>query len=347
MCQDNCNIKGKKFEHLKYAERRLIEKWYNKEHKNKSEIAKLLGKARSNIILEIKRGLVKNLTSELKEIWIYGADVAEEKYQYNLRAKGPELKISNDYDFVKYIENGIKKERKSPEILIAEIEKKGLKFKNKLCAKTVRNAIEAGGIFDIKLQDMIYRKIHKKKNKDREPFTKVPAEKSIDFRPKEINERKEYGHWEGDLVIGTKEKGSVLFTLTERKTREEIIMKLASKETIEVAKALDKLERKYGGKFYQKFKTITFDNGVEFRGYEAIEKAKRRKGKRFQIYYAHPYCSGERGSNENNNRLIRRFIPKGTRIDNISEIRIKEIENWINTLPRPMFKFKTALEMAA
>jgi IS30 family transposase len=345
MCQDNCNTKRKEFEHLNYEQRRLIEKWYNKQHRSKSEISRLLSKTRQNIINEIKRGLVKNLTSELEEIWVYSADVAEEKYQYNLRGKGPDLKIGNDYELVKYIEMGIKKERKSPEILVAEIKRKGLKFKNEICPKTIRNAIKMGTIFNIKSKDMIYRKIWKPKNKSKKICEKIPPEKSIEFRPKEIEKREEYGHWEGDLVIGTRNKGAVLFTLTERKTREEIIMKMPSKETANIAKALDRIERKYGGKFYQKFKTITFDNGVEFRGYKAIEKAKRRVGKRFEIYYAHPYCSGERGSNENNNRLIRRFIPKGTSIDKISEKYIKYIETWVNNLPRPMFNFKTSLEM--
>lgn len=345
MCQDNYNIKRKKFEHLNYEQRRLIEKWFNKGNKSKSEIARLLDKARANIVLEIKKGLVKNLTSQLEEIWVYSADVAEEKYQYNLKAKGPKLKIGNDYELVNYIENGIKKDRKSPEILVAEIKRKGLKFKNEICAKTIRNTIKLGNVFDIRAKDMIYKKEYKNKNKDKKICEKVPPEKSIEFRPKEVENREEYGHWEGDLVIGKRKKGAVLFTLTERKTREEIIIKLGSKETKNVAKAFDKLEIKYGGNFYQRFKSVTFDNGVEFRGYEAIEKAKRRKGKRFNIYYAHPYCSGERGSNENNNRLIRRFIPKGTSIDDISKKEIKDIENWINNLPRPMFGFKTALEI--
>jgi IS30 family transposase len=340
-------MKRKKFEHLNYEQRRLIEKWYNKDHKNKSEISRLLDKTRPNIVIEIKKGLTKNLTTELEEIWVYSADVAEEKYQYNLRAKGPELKIGNDYELVKYIENGIKKEKKSPEILVAEIERKGLKFKDKICPKTIRNTIKLGTVFDIKQKDMIYRKKWEYNNIDKRIFEKIPPEKSIEFRPEKIKMREEYGHWEGDLVIGTRKKGAVLFTLTERKTREEIIVKIPSKETVNIAKAFDSIERKYGNKFYEKFKTITFDNGVEFRGYKAIEKAKRRVGKRFQIYYAHPYCSGERGSNENNNRLIRRFIPKGTKIDDISDKYIKDIENWINNLPRPMFNFKTSLEMVS
>lgn len=90
-------------------------------------------------------------------------------------------------------------------------------------------------------------------------------------------------------------------------------------------------------RFYLTFKTITFDNGVEFMGYEGIEKSCRKKGIRTQIYYAHLYCSGERGTNENNNRMIRRWIPKGTDITNIKNSFIKEIEDWINNYSRAMF----------
>ena len=148
------------------------------------------------------------------------------------------------------------------------------------------------------------------------------------------------------MVIGIKTKGAVLFTLTERKTREEIIIKLADKTAESVAKALDKIEKRNKRMFYRKFKTITFDNGPEFRNWESLEKSCRRKRQRISVYYAHPYRSGERGSNENNNRLIRRFIPKGIDITPITEEYIQKIEDWINNLPRPMLGFKTALEVA-
>lgn len=114
-----------------------------------------------------------------------------------------------------------------------------------------------------------------------------------------------------------------------------------------MARAIDKLERKYRKEFKNKFKTITFDNGAEFRNWESIEKSydKRKTEPRTQVYYAHPYRSGERGSNENNNRLIRRFIPKGTNITEISEEYIQWIEDWINNLLRPMFGYKSALQV--
>ena len=81
---------------------------------------------------------------------------------------------------------------------------------------------------------------------------------------------------------------------------------------------------------------------MEFMDYKGMEKSCLRKGNRTEIYYAHPYCSGERGSNENNNRLIRRWIPKGTSIDNISKDFINKIENWINNYPRAMFYYKSS-----
>ena len=73
--------------------------------------------------------------------------------------------------------------------------------------------------------------------------------------------------------------------------------------------------------------------------------AKRKKAPRVAVYYAHPYRSGERGSNENNNRLIRRFIPKGTNITKISDEYIHWVEDWINNLLRPMFGYKSALQI--
>ena len=354
-CQENIErickicvkiIIPKKYQHLNYVEKTQIERWYNIEKKPCSEIAKLLNKSVRTIQREIKRGVVKNLTSELVEILVYSADVSEQKYRYNMTSKGPNIKLDANYKLVEYIEKGIKKERKSPEILVEEIKRKKEEFGNIVCAKTIRNCIHKR-ILNITKKDMIYKKEYKEKNKEKIHCSKVPAEKSIDFRPQEANDRSEYGHWEGDLIVGKDGKGAALLTFTERKTREEIIFKIPSKHAVNVAKSIDKLERKYKTEFKNKFKTITFDNGGEFRDYKALEKSydKRKKEPRVQVYYAHPYRSGERGSNENANRLIRRFIPKGTVITEISEDFIQQVEDWINNLLRPMFGYKSSLEM--
>jgi len=345
MCQQNNNTKSKKGKHLEYSERQSIERWFNRDKRTKVEISELLDRTEKTIRNEIKRGLVKNLTTELIEIWVYSADVAQQKYEYYLKAKGPKLKIDNDYELKEYVEKSIKEDKKSPEVIAKEIKK--MNFKTKMCARTIRNNIYAGDIYDIKSTDMIYNKEYKDKNKEKRVCEKVPPEKSIDYRPEEANTREAYGHWEGDLVIGKKKRGAVLFTLTERKTREEIIVKIPGKRAEYVAQALDLIERRYKKIFYTKFKTITFDNGGEFRNWKSLEKSydNRRKTARTQVYYAHPYRSGERGSNENANRLIRRFIPKGIDITPISEEYIQKIEDWINNYPRAMFNYKSTNEI--
>lgn len=154
--------------------------------------------------------------------------------------------------------------------------------------------------------------------------------KSIEKRPKEINDRLEIGHYEIDTVILTKEKGACLLTLTDRKSRFQIIELLEDKTAKSVNKVLKELLKKY------QIKSITADNGLEFaRLYEVFDYE--------NIYYSHPYCSYERGTNENHNRLIRRFLPKGTK--NTTQQRVAFIQNWINDYPKRIFNYKTPRDL--
>jgi len=99
-----------------------------------------------------------------------------------------------------------------------------------------------------------------------------------------------------------------------------------------------RLERRLGsGKFKKIFKTITRDNGCENLDFKGMEQSVLTKGERTKVYYAHPYSSWERGSNECANKLIRRFIPKDSNISNFSKRYIQFIEHWINNYPRKMF----------
>lgn len=341
MCHLNCTTKKEKYKHITYAERTMIETWYNQDKKTKKEIAKLLHKSERTIRREINRGKVIIRGYEWEDKTEYSARIAQDKYDYGMTGKGPELKLDQDIKLVEHIEEQIIKEKKSPEVISRQLNDYG--FVIEISGKTIRNAIKSGIIFEkIKHGKIIYKKQYNNKNKEKRVSKQIPAEKSIEYRPKEANKRTEYGHWEGDLVVGKLGTKTVLFTLTERKTRQEIIMKLPDKKTETIASALDKIERKYGSKFYKTFKSITFDNGVEFMGYKGIEKSCRIKAKRTNVYYAHPYCSGERGTNENNNRLIRRWIPKGTDITKIKPSFIKEIEDWINNYPRAMFDYQSS-----
>ena len=114
MCQENNNTKSKKGKHLDYSERQSIERWWNRDKRTKVEIAELLDRNEKTIRNEIKRGLVKNLTTHLEEILVYSADVAQAKYEYYLKAKGPKLKIDNDYELKKYVEKSVEKVQKPP-----------------------------------------------------------------------------------------------------------------------------------------------------------------------------------------------------------------------------------------
>ncbi|WP_287553584.1 IS30 family transposase [Oscillibacter sp.] len=127
--------------------------------------------------------------------------------------------------------------------------------------------------------------------------------------------------------------------LTERKTRREIIVPMRDKTSESVVRALNGIERKLGALFPRIFVTITCDNGTEFADAEGIESKRRGKGKRTTVYYCHPYTPSERGTNENQNGLIRRLVPKGTDLATISPQEVKAAEAWLNSYPRKMFGF--------
>ena len=222
-------------------------------------------------------------------------------------------------------------------------------FKTSLCTKTLYNYIDKGIFSNISNKDLPVKKDKKKGN-----YRKIKiAHKnlkgtSIEERPDHIERRETYGHWEMDCVVGPRSgKGAVLLVLSERCSREEIICKMPGKTQESVKAALDKLERKYGKRFKEKFKTITVDNGSEFLNFGQIEQSVHDAlTQRVKVYYAHPYSSWERGTNENINKMIRRFVPKGSDIGIITQTEIKRIERWINNYPRRIFGYQSANEIA-
>lgn len=147
-----------------------------------------------------------------------------------------------------------------------------------------------------------------------------------------------------DCVVG---KGrACLLVMTERMSRKELIFKLKAKNQECVTAVFDRLERRYKGRFKEMFKSVTMDNGCEFLNQEALESSCLRAGeKRTKCYYAHPYSAWERGSNEAANKLIRRFVPKGTNINALTSADIKRIEHWMNNYPRRIFGYRSANEV--
>ena len=350
MNQYNNTLELRKYKHLKERERYKIEILL-KERLKPIEIAQRMGKGLRTIEREIARGKVRLLNYDLTYREEYCADAGQRVYDENARNKGPGLKIGKDHKLVRYIENKIKKEKYSPDAVIGEIREKELVFEAEICTKTLYNYIDRGDVFlTLTNKDLPVKREGKKRDYKKVKIAhKNLKGTSIEERPPKVEDRKEYGHWEMDCVVGKKEGGgAVLLVLSERSRREEIIIKMPDKTQESVVASLDRLERKYGKEFKEKFKTMTVDNGSEFLDYKGIERSIRNDGmKRVNLYYAHPYSSWERGTNENINKMIRRFIPKGTDINKISNARIKFIENWINSYPRRIFGYKSANDMAS
>lgn len=314
--QDNFNIKHK---HLTIDLRKLIEKWKN-EKKSNREIARLLGKNHQTINNEIKRGSVIQRTSNGKLKMVYFADYAQLIYDKNKKKCGRKLKV--DYVIRDKVINYLK-QKNSPEVI------SNTKIDKKVSTSTIYYWIN-NGIFGLKRSILNYPKNRKKREEKTDKRTRTLG-KSIELRPIEINERLENGHFEIDTVVLAKNKNSsCILSLTDRKSRFTIIRLIPEKTSKAVNNTLKEILKEYD------IKSITADNGLEFaRLYEVFDKE--------NIYYAHPYCSYERGSNENHNRLIRRFLPKGTK--NTTPERVAFIENWINDYPKRMFNYKTPRDL--
>lgn len=242
MCPLNNTTKDRKNKHLIEKERYKIE-GYLKDGKKAWRIAELLGKSERTIQREIKRGTVTLLDSELREYKAYCADTAQRKYYENAANKGRGYKIGNDHEFVEYIERMIIEEKYSPDAVIGRLKLEGNPFKTTICTKTLYNYIDAGLFLHLTNKDLPVKKDGKKRSyrKTRVALKNLKGT-SIEERPKEIESREEYGHWEMDCVVGGQKKGKgVLLVLSERKSREEIIYKMNGKSQECVKKAMDSL----------------------------------------------------------------------------------------------------------
>ncbi|MGL5439388.1 MAG: IS30 family transposase [Filifactoraceae bacterium] len=162
----------------------------------------------------------------------------------------------------------------------------------------------------------------------------------MDLRPKEVEDRTQFGHWEADTVIGKKRKNeAVVFSIVERLTGYYLCLRIAGKTTHAISNAMRYLHDDYGHCFSQVFNTITSDNGSEFASFSDTE------GYGSQIYFAHPYSSWERPVNERTNRMLRRFIPKGTSINDYTHEQILSFADQINDMPRRRLGYPTPAEL--
>lgn len=311
----------------------------------KAKIARQLGFSRQMIYNEIQRGeydCIEIRNGFYVDTKRYSADKGQQIHDLNQTAKGAPLKLGNQYAWANYIENKIVKEKYSPAAALAGARKAGFAFT--VSTNTLYSYIEKGVFLRLTNKDLLVK--GRKRKRKYHPVQRIahPLLPSISSRPQKINDRTEYGHWEMDLVCGKRNRGAALLTLTERKTRQELIFKINSKKASEVRKVFDQLEENIP-EFREKFKSITTDNGSEFLQYEQLRRS-IHGGNRFEIYYCHSYAAWEKGTNENHNRMIRRFFPKGTSFQDITSSEITNVQDWMNNYPRKILNWKAPNEAA-
>ena len=157
----------------------------------------------------------------------------------------------------------------------------------------------------------------------------------IEQRPAIVDAKSRLGDWEGDTMIGAAHKGA-LVTLAERKSRYTLVKRVSSKHAQPVGQAVVDLLRAHRKHCH----TLTFDNGKEFAQHAFMAKCLQAK-----VYFAHPYCSWERGLNENMNGLIRQFFPKGTDFTQVSDDEVNDVVYKLNHRPRKCLQYRTPHEV--
>lgn len=326
---------NKNFNHLDISERKLIQKLHL-DGLSISNIANLLGRHRSTISRQLSNK--KNLDFlrvKGKVVRTYSAVKAQDNYSKNKSNCGAKYKLFQDNILIKYIEDCVVNKKWSPEVAIGRAKLVGWNFKIHISAKIIYNYIDRSQI-NISPFDLRFKLRRKKPKKQYIKQNKKKLGKSIEIRPEYINDRSEFGHWEGDTVVD-KNCNSIL-VLQERTSRKGILLKLKRHTSEEVNRQLKILKNKYGEKFKKIFKTITFDNGSEF--YKTIDF----ENENLQIYFTHPYCSYEKGGVENLNGIIRRYLPKNKNLKEITRQKLKAINEQIDNTPRKILNYQTPKE---
>lgn len=287
------------------------------------------------------RGRVEHLDYELRTKHVYSSDRGQDVHELNATARGPELKLSSNYVLVEFVRHRIVEHQDSPDVVAHRMRQAGMD--SCVCTKTLYSYIEQGLIQGVSNESLWEKRKRRKRSRRgvRRLAKRISRGQSIELRSADADNREQFGHWEMDLVVGpTRGSNAALLTLVERKHRRLIIRKLPDKTQASVLAALTGIERQYGPpRFRQIFKSITVDNGSEFLDVDALQHSAFSQQQRTRIFYAHPYSSWERGSNENANRMLRRFVTKGRDIARFTVRRIMEIEAWINDYPRRLLDF--------
>lgn len=318
-------LKEKKFTHVQASERENIS-IFKAQNKSGRQIAKELGRSPSTISREFKRGVTHNdhyfpIASQL--------NVDKKKKDARRTRKTDDLIIQN------YIIEKLNLPYLwSPEII-------SVKIKEELGISIGKDAIYTFIYENSELTEFLAKKHKGKKPRSKNKKTErtlIPNRTGIEQRPEEANKRKEFGHFEADTIV-SRASLACLLVIADRTTRKIKIKKLARKTADLTSSSIIFALQMYN---IIQLLTITYDNGSEFCWHDKINKVLN-----MQSFFCNPYSSWEKGTVENLNGLIRRFFPKGTDFDKITDKQIQQVEDWINNRPMKVLGYKSPNEKYA
>ena len=307
-------------------ERRLIHRWRQEGH-GPREIGRRLGRPASSVTREVQRNTGGNG---------YRHQQADEMARARatrcvLRRLTEEIRLD--------AERGLREEGWTPQIIC---ERARLEGRAHVCKETLYQHIFADAKAGGRLWTFLPRARRKRRSRcprlDGRGRGRLLNQRRIDTRPTEVDARQTVGHWEGDLINGAPRTGN-LVTLVERNTRFTLVGRTERKDAEEVTRTILVLFSRMPARARQ---SLTLDNGKEFAGHEEI--ARELGG---GVFFAYPYHSWERGTNENTNGLIRRLHPKKSSFAGIDEAELARIDRYLNDRPRKCLGWRTPREKMA
>jgi IS30 family transposase len=316
------------YQHITTAERDIIAKQLNNGASYR-KIAKLINRSHTSIAREVRRQR-KIYTSPYNP---KTAQLIAECWRMSAR----HAKCKNNKKLYKHVIERLK-QGDSPDIIAGRLktlfpDNTGMRISHETIYRWIyQNRLQGGQQYKYLLRK------HQRRIPRGRRGTKGGTLKgriSIHKRHADIETRKHPSHWEGDLIVG-KQSSGYFVTLTERKSRLTLAKKINTKHADVVAKTIIQLLKPY----QEKVSSITFDNGREFYGFKQIAKAIKTN-----IYFADPYSSWQRGSNENANGMIRRYFPKKSNFSKITHRQVKKVIDKINNRPRKILNYQTANEV--
>jgi len=307
--------------HLTKEQRYVIQVLLKRKEK-KSVIAAEIEVSPSTITRELNRnGTKRSYNAEKAQIY---ANERKERFSYNRRFTEDVKKTVIQY---------MTKEQWSPEQIVGYCKKEGIKMvSTERIYQFIRKDKEQGGL----LYKHLRHKLKHRKRSVTNNSTRIKGRVSIEDRPEKANNREEFGHFEMDLVVGKDNKGAIL-TLTERVSKHFMCRYLPHGK---IAKYVSQAVIEELLPYKEHVRSITTDNGTEFADHKTIAKKLDTT-----VYFAHPYCSWEKGQIEYSNKLLRQYIPKKSIINHDNTLELKEIQRKINRRPRKNLGFEKPFEL--